>query len=90
VAPSEKQRISHVTQQALQFGTLLKVLRLRYGLKQLHVLTHLSGWTQTTYSRLELGELAPAFDQLPALYSALHLAGRIHTARASSVCHIST
>jgi transcriptional regulator with XRE-family HTH domain/tetratricopeptide (TPR) repeat protein len=75
VTHSEKQRISHLGQQSLQFGALLKTLRHRYGLKQLDILAQLSGWTQTTYSRLESGELAPAFDQLPALYSALYQAG---------------
>ncbi|HYU73301.1 MAG TPA: hypothetical protein VEL31_11530, partial [Ktedonobacteraceae bacterium] len=73
--PSEKQLTSQVGQQVLHFGALLKTLRYRYGLKQLDVLAQLSGWTQTAYSRLESGELAPAFDQLPALYFALHRAG---------------
>ena len=75
MAQSGKERISHVGQQSLQFGALLKTLRHRYGLKQLDILAQLSGWTQTTYSRLESGELAPAFDQLLALYSALYQAG---------------
>jgi transcriptional regulator with XRE-family HTH domain len=75
VVQSEKQRAPQVGQQALHFGALLKTFRHRYGLKQLDILAQLSGWTQTAYSRLESGELAPAFDQLPALYSALHRAG---------------
>ena len=73
--PSEKQLTSQVGQQVLHFGALLKTLRYRYGLKQLDTLAQLSGWTQTAYSRLESGELAPAFDQLPTLYFALHRAG---------------
>ncbi len=39
------------------------------------MLAHLPGWTQTTYSRVETGEIAPAFDQLGAIYAALRLAG---------------
>ncbi len=73
--PSEKQLTSQVGQQVLHFGALLKTLRYRYGLKQLDILAQLNGWTQTAYSRLESGELAPAFDQLPTLYFALHRAG---------------
>lgn len=60
---------------ALHFGAFLKVLRHRHGIRQLDVLTHLSGWTQTNYSRLETDELAPAFDQLVPLYLALRQAG---------------
>ena len=59
----------------MHFGALLKMLRNRHGIRQLEVLQLLSGWTQTSYSRLESGELAPPFDQLIALYTALHEAG---------------
>ena len=60
---------------AVHFGAFLKTLRHRHGVKQLQVLAHLPGWTQTTYSRLETGEIAPAFDQLAPIYAALRLAG---------------
>src|SRR5947209_4995855 len=60
---------------AIHFGALLKTFRHRHGVKQWQVLTHLPGWTQTTYSRLETGEMAPAFDQLAPIYAALHLSG---------------
>lgn len=60
---------------ATHFGTLLKTLRHRHGIRQLQVLAHLPGWTQTTYSRVENGEVAPAFAQLAPIYCALHLAG---------------
>jgi tetratricopeptide (TPR) repeat protein/transcriptional regulator with XRE-family HTH domain len=60
---------------AVHFGALLKTLRHRHGIKQLQVLAHLPGWTQTTYSRLETAEMAPAFDQLAPIYAALRLAG---------------
>jgi len=54
---------------------LLKTLRHWHGIKQMQVLTHLPSWTQTTFSRLETGEMAPAFDQLAPIYTALRLAG---------------
>src|SRR5258708_16878933 len=60
---------------AVHFGALLKTLRHRHGIKQMQVLAHLPGWTQTTYSRLETAEMAPAFDQLAPIYAALRLAG---------------
>jgi transcriptional regulator with XRE-family HTH domain/tetratricopeptide (TPR) repeat protein len=60
---------------AVHFGALLKTLRHRHGIKQMQVLAHLPGWTQTTYSRLETAEMAPAFDQLAPIYVALRLAG---------------
>jgi len=57
------------------FGTLLKMLRLQWRVTQEEVIIHLPGWSQTMYTRLEGGKVAPAFDQLHALYSALRLAG---------------
>jgi transcriptional regulator with XRE-family HTH domain/tetratricopeptide (TPR) repeat protein len=60
---------------AVHFGAFLKTLRHRHGIRQLEVLAHLPGWTQTTYSRVESGEIAPAFDQLAPIYSALRQAG---------------
>ena len=60
---------------AVHFGAFLKMVRHRHSVRQLHVLAHLAGWTQTTYSRVETGEIAPAFDQLASIYAALRLAG---------------
>jgi tetratricopeptide (TPR) repeat protein len=60
---------------AIHFGALLKTLRHRQGVRQVQVLQHLPGWTQTTYSRVETGAIAPAFDQLASIYAALYLAG---------------
>src|SRR5260221_12787582 len=60
---------------AVHFGAFLKMVRHRHGVRQLQVLEHLPGWTQTTYSRVETGEIAPAFDQLASIYAALRLAG---------------
>lgn len=60
---------------AVHFGALLKIVRHRHSVRQLQVLAHLPGWTQTTYSRVETGEIAPAFDQLASIYVALRLAG---------------
>jgi len=60
---------------AIHFGALLKSLRGRCVLRQSHVLAYLPGWTQATYSRIESGEIAPAFDHLLLIYSALHQAG---------------
>ena len=60
---------------AVHFGAFLKIVRHRHGVRQLQVLAHLPGWTQTTYSRVETGEIAPAFDQLALIYAALRLAG---------------
>jgi hypothetical protein len=62
-------------QPPVYFGTFLKLLRHRYAIKQLQVLAHLPGWTQANYSRLESGELAPAFDQLRPIAAALQGAG---------------
>ncbi|HEY6406723.1 MAG TPA: helix-turn-helix transcriptional regulator, partial [Ktedonobacteraceae bacterium] len=60
---------------AVHFGAFLKMLRHRHGVKQLQILAHLPGWTQTTYSRVETGEVAPAFDQLVPIYTAMCLVG---------------
>jgi tetratricopeptide (TPR) repeat protein/transcriptional regulator with XRE-family HTH domain len=56
---------------AIHFGAFLKSLRGRHSVRQLQILAHLPGWTQATYSRLESGEIAPAFDQLVPIYTAL-------------------
>jgi Domain of unknown function (DUF1704)/AAA domain/Tetratricopeptide repeat len=72
---SEQSRSSLGSTQAVHFGAFLKVLRHSYDIKQVQVLAVLPGWTQTSYSRLESDELAPAFDQLAALYSAFRLVG---------------
>ena len=70
---------SHVTPSAshatIHFGAFLKIVRNRQGIRQSHVLAHLPGWTQANYSRIETGEVAPAFDQLATIYVALHQAG---------------
>lgn len=55
------------------FGLFL--LHLRKHVKQKAILKHLPGWSKYSYSRLEHGEQAPAFDQLHILYRALLLAG---------------
>jgi tetratricopeptide (TPR) repeat protein/transcriptional regulator with XRE-family HTH domain len=60
---------------AAHFGALLKIVRHRQGVRQLQVLAHLPGWTQATYSRVKTGEIAPAFDHLAQIYTALRLAG---------------
>lgn len=62
-------------QTAIHFGAFLKSLRGRHSLRQLQVLAHLPGWTQATYSRMESSEIAPAFDQLVPIYTALCEAG---------------
>lgn len=62
-------------QAAMHFGTFLKILRHRHRLQQLQILAHLPHWTQANYSRIESGDIAPAFDQLAAIYHALREAG---------------
>jgi tetratricopeptide (TPR) repeat protein len=62
-------------QTAIHFGAFLKSLRGRHSLRQLQVLAHLPGWTQANYSRMESSEIAPAFDQLVPIYTALCEAG---------------
>ena len=59
----------------MHFGLLLKMRREQWDLKQREVLAHLPGWTQANYSRLESGVIAPAFEHLLPLYTALGLAG---------------
>ncbi|HVB20547.1 MAG TPA: hypothetical protein VNG51_01195 [Ktedonobacteraceae bacterium] len=63
--------VSTATPEIIHFGAFVKVVRHRQGIRQSQVLAHLPGWTQTTYSRVETDELAPAFDQLAAIYAAL-------------------
>lgn len=60
---------------ALHFGLFLKMLRHRHRIQQLQVLAHLPNWTQASYSRVESGLIAPAFDQLVPIYTALRDAG---------------
>ena len=69
--------ISGAEQHTLQthFGAFLKMRRDQWSVRQREVLLYLPGWTQTSYSRLESGTIAPAFDQLLPLYSALQQAG---------------
>src|SRR5713226_5120446 len=55
------------------FGALLTTLRSRVKgkkVKQKDIVTRFPGWTISSYSRLENGELAPRFDQLLPLYQA--------------------
>jgi tetratricopeptide (TPR) repeat protein len=55
------------------FGVLLTTLRSRVRgkkVKQKDIVARLPGWTISSYSRLENGELAPRFDQLLLLYQA--------------------
>ncbi len=65
----------HEIEQGHDFGTLLKLLRVSKQVKQTTIVALLPGWSRTTYTRLENGELPPHFDQLYALYRAFHLAG---------------
>ncbi|MBV9021317.1 MAG: hypothetical protein JOZ71_11435, partial [Ktedonobacteraceae bacterium] len=60
---------------ALRFGTFLKFLRHRHGIKQKQVTVHLPTWVEENYSRLENGALFPAFDQLVPIACALENAG---------------
>ncbi len=60
---------------ALRFGTFLKFLRHRHGIKQKEVMLHLPTWAEENYSRLENGELFPPFDQLVPIACALEGAG---------------
>ncbi|MBV9021942.1 MAG: hypothetical protein JOZ71_14665, partial [Ktedonobacteraceae bacterium] len=59
------------------FGALLKILRVPRRIKQATVVALLldKGWTATSYTRLENGDVAPSFDQLLPIYRALFLAG---------------
>jgi len=63
------------SEQGHDFGTLLKVLRVSKQVRQTTIVALLLGWSRTSYTRLENGELPPHFDQLYALYRAFHLAG---------------
>lgn len=72
---------SSTAQSVMHFGSFLKSLRARRNIRQLHILAHLPGWTQTTYSRLESGDIAPAFEQLLPIYTAFHEAGLELTAQ---------
>lgn len=65
----------HEIEQGHDFGTFLKLLRVSKQVKQTTIVALLPGWSRTTYTRLENGELPPHFDQLYALYRAFHLAG---------------
>jgi tetratricopeptide (TPR) repeat protein len=67
--------LASVGQPPVSFGTFLKLMRHRHSIRQMQVLAHLSGWTQASYSRLESDELAPAFDQLRPIATALQHAG---------------
>src|SRR5437588_4737277 len=59
------------------FGTLLTTLRIgaKKKITQALVIAHLPGWTVSSYSRLQNGEIAPRYDQLCELYHALRQAG---------------
>src|SRR6266700_2181967 len=60
------------------FGALLTTLRSRVKgkkIKQKDIVVCLPGWTISSYSRLENGELAPRFDQLLSLYRAFQQIG---------------
>lgn len=60
------------------FGALLTTLRSRARgkkVKQKDIVAGLAGWTVSSYSRLENGELAPRFDQLLPLYRAFRQVG---------------
>src|SRR6266487_1490184 len=60
----------------LNFGTHLKVLRDRHGIKQSEVVAKLpTTWTQPMYSDIERGRTSPSFDDLEYIYQALHRAG---------------
>lgn len=59
----------------IHLGAFLKILRDRHGITQAQVFKHLQFWDQSTYSRVEKDKIAPSYDQLPAIYTALHQAG---------------
>src|SRR5258708_13212443 len=59
----------------MRFGAFIKMLRDRHGITQIQVLKHLPFWDQSVYSRVEKDKVAPAFEQLPHIYEALHRAG---------------
>ena len=55
------------SEQGHDFGTLLKVLRVSKQVRQTTIVALLPGWSRTSYTRLENGELPPHFDQLVKL-----------------------
>lgn len=59
------------------FGLFLSRLRLEgpQKIKQRDILAHLPGWTPSSYSRLETGEIALPFEELVPLYRALCAVG---------------
>src|SRR6266516_3651089 len=57
------------------FGILLKTLRSQRRVKQRTIVSLLPGWTPTSYTRLENGEISPRFDQLLPIYRAFQQAG---------------
>jgi tetratricopeptide (TPR) repeat protein/transcriptional regulator with XRE-family HTH domain len=60
----------------LSFGTLLKVTRDRYGIKQSEVVAKLPAtWTQPMYSDVERCRTSPSFEDLEYIYLALREAG---------------
>lgn len=65
------------------FGAFLTQLRSTSSLriKQRDVVKRLAGWTTSSYSRLENGEIAPRFDLLCPLYDALQQTGVQFTAQ---------
>ncbi len=93
VLPAEYQKRNAAMQQrnvdetlpnihTLSFGTFLKVLRDRHSIKQSEVLAKLPAiWTQPMYSDIERSRGNPSFDDLEALYQALHQAGVQFTLR---------
>lgn len=59
----------------LHLGAHLRLLRDRHGLSQSEIVTHLPGWQQAAYSRIEKGTRAPLFESLPQIWRALTAAG---------------
>jgi len=59
----------------LDFGMLLKILRSQKKVRQRTIVALLPGWTQTAYTRLESGEIAPRYDQLLPIYHAFQQVG---------------
>src|SRR6266446_83646 len=62
-------------EQNMDFGSFLRLRRDMGKVTQKEVLVRLDGWTQSNFSRLEGGLLAPAFDQLQSIYKALWQSG---------------
>jgi len=59
----------------IHLGAFLKMLRDRHGLSQAEIVRHLTGWSQSAYSKVEKNIHAPSFDQLASIYQALASAG---------------